>query len=507
MTTAPVLAILADGIGYHGALVAVDGADPRVLADAGTAATHLAAAIADLARRLPGPAGPAPTRAVLLSWQVHAAVLALPVDPRRPLPAEQMRELVRWELETYAASARARRLGAILVGRGHLSAIDRDRLLAALESPLVGASAPRRLGEAAMAEGLITAPQLAECLALQQDMPDPEAVLACGWRALRGHARDGRWRWLAAGTPEPLRSAAMAACTAAGLRLLALLPATGCARPAGSGIQTVLDHQRGLLCRVRWEDGEPVDLRQSVLPGTGDPLAVALSLIDAEAERVWLVGAWEDQARAGLTASDRPAEPMPAGPLAGMAWAAWAALDPGVPVAQVPARDPRQRWWSRPARLATAACLVVALAALGLAVHLHLRTRALATALGEDRARLAGARSAEARQAELEQAERQMDQIERGLPLRQRAAGEAIAALAGICPPEVQLDRIRVTDLDGLEVVGWGASVAAAQSFRNAVQERFPGLHLVDPVLSARRDTGAGSQPRYAFQLRLEARR
>lgn len=507
MSAAPILVVLADGIGYHGALVATAGPEPRVLAEAGTAATGLAMAVADLARRLTNPAGRAPSRVVLLSWQVHAAVLALPVDPRRPLPPEQMRELVRWELEPFAASARARRLGAILVGRGHLRAADRDRLLATLESPLAGVAAPRRFGETAVAEGLINATQLAECLALQQDAPDPEATLACGWRPLRGRGDEGRWRWLVAGAPEPLRTAAAAACVAAGLRLLALMPAAGCARPPGDEAQAVLDHQRGLLCRVRWEDGEPADLRQSVLSGTDDPLAAALALVDADAQRVWLVGTWEEGARAGLSSLGRPCAPLPAGPFAGMAWAAQAAIDPRLPAALIPARDPRRRWWRRPARLAAAACLVLALTVLTLAAHFHWRTRALEQVLGTDRARQNDARAIDAKQAELVAAERQVTGLERDLPVRQQVPAQALAILAEVCPADVQFRRIRVVDGEGVEVSGWSASAAAAQAFRSAVQERFPNLRLTDPALALRREIGAGDISGFAFSLRLETRR
>ncbi|MBN8524696.1 MAG: hypothetical protein J0M02_05095, partial [Planctomycetes bacterium] len=129
MSREPILVVLADGIGYAGAL-ASGGTEPAVLNAAPSSATSLGAAIAELAGTLAGPEGRV-RRAVVLSWQVQCAVVALPVDPRRPLPETQMREAVRWEMEPFVAGARARRLGAILVGRGHLTPGDRDRLLAA----------------------------------------------------------------------------------------------------------------------------------------------------------------------------------------------------------------------------------------------------------------------------------------------------------------------------------------------------------------------------------------
>lgn len=73
-----------------------------------------------------------PKKAVLVSAAALAALVDLPVRPSKPRTDEQMRELVRWELEPSFARQNERwSIGALMMGRKYLKQDKRAQIMAA----------------------------------------------------------------------------------------------------------------------------------------------------------------------------------------------------------------------------------------------------------------------------------------------------------------------------------------------------------------------------------------
>jgi hypothetical protein len=73
----------------------------EVVQECSSPASELAGALDDILAQMRQTDRRRGLDAVVLSPHVQSAVLQLPVNPRRPLPAQEMRRLVKWELEPY----------------------------------------------------------------------------------------------------------------------------------------------------------------------------------------------------------------------------------------------------------------------------------------------------------------------------------------------------------------------------------------------------------------------
>ncbi|MEM7271202.1 MAG: hypothetical protein AAF401_18340, partial [Pseudomonadota bacterium] len=98
MAISKILAIYTDGVVTHGAVLRKKKGGVEEIARAESRAPAPVDIIADLKEKLKGQAR-VPKQAILGTDRAVLHLGDLPVDPARPRPYEQMRELARWETE------------------------------------------------------------------------------------------------------------------------------------------------------------------------------------------------------------------------------------------------------------------------------------------------------------------------------------------------------------------------------------------------------------------------
>ena len=219
---APWLLLAWDIGGIDAAIVGGDEQAASVIDTATSRQANFAAALAEVVGELRGRSHRIPKRVALAASHCRPLVADLPVDPGKPRPAAQMRELLRGEAEAALAEFGGLwTIGALLQARSHLSANDRQRVVLEESVRRQERRTPLRYGETALELGLIERAQLNEGLELQEALQHVDAQWLAGWK---GWIDDGQKYWLASALSGPLHRQWSAALAQRGLRLEAVLP-------------------------------------------------------------------------------------------------------------------------------------------------------------------------------------------------------------------------------------------------------------------------------------------
>lgn len=353
--------------------------------------------------------------------------------------------------------------------------------------------------------------------------------LACGWTALGGSPRDGRWNWLGVGVPEDERRALVAAHAAAGLDLRAILPLVGgapAALGAGAGSAcAVAELAGGVLACAQLDGGTVAAWRvQPLLPGA-DPVAMAAGMLEGATGPVHLAGAWRE-ADAGTLAAvlGRSCIAMEVvGAAVGAEPWRWAGAVGAAtghaggcpnPPAAIPPSDPLPPWHAD--RRVRTALVVAGLAVACLVMALAWRSagHGLAERLEAERMRERAVQELRAAEGRLADLERRRQLAERTLPDRQRLVPALLSGLAACASDEVVVDAL-AEGADGVFTLdGRGRSPARIQQFRLRVQEALPDFRLGDGEGARRTGVPGPRQQRpepggaagHPFHLRLEPR-
>lgn len=535
-----VLMIEADGLGARaavasrrsgqwrfGAWVRSRRGQPRAQAD------ELLAALAAAGERRP-------RRALLLSSACVPALLDLPVDPQRPRPEAQMREIVRYELEMPVAQHNGLwTLGEVLHALGVLDAGQRRHVVEAMEQRRQHPQEACRFGEIAIAEALADRKQIDGALECQQAQQILDSDLACGWCAVPqagNQIHDGP-RWFGAACAPAWRDAWREALADAGVRLLALAPRLllpGLAGAAGARTRLVVEIRPEQIVRMRRRgpavdgfDAEP-RLERAVDAGwiadglvewsLDEPEALGLVVSDAGLDAAAVDGlVAELQARLRVPCELLANGPEAAAALAGAAWLADRDRErelrhtPEI-AARVPLPPPWKTRGGRQALAAAAALLALAgwegqarweLARMEGELE-RLRTQARVrsedtSAQDQLRARDLSGRLDDRRKelaALLAEAER-LEAIAR----RTRMVPELIRSLAAVIDPQIVLDAVRESagGREGIAVEAWSTSDVLAQRFARDVQEAVRPLGL--GVAQADLRAGVGRTGAQGFRI------
>ncbi|MGQ0710519.1 MAG: hypothetical protein ACT4NV_12310 [Rhodoferax sp.] len=209
--------------GLSGAVVDTRQGSSTLLAQAQSRQARFAPALDEVLRALAQQGAPRPRRVALAARHLVPVVLpALPVQPDKPRPAAQMRELLQADLEPALAEFGSLwSLGGLLQARGYLSAPDRERVSLEESVRRQNRASQLRYGEIAMELGLIERAALDECLDLQASLQNLDAQLAAGWR---GRMEDKQALWLACGVGQTAFDEWQDALRERALRLDAALP-------------------------------------------------------------------------------------------------------------------------------------------------------------------------------------------------------------------------------------------------------------------------------------------
>ena len=437
----------------------------------------------------------------------------------KPLPYQQFQELLRWEIEPYMARNRSRRIGSILVGRGYLKPADLETLLAQIESQ---EGKKPRLGEAAVAAGLITPPQLSEGLALQKSEPTSEGAIVCGWRPLDNQPDGGKWPWLVVAMSDRLRKEAHAAFASRGLQLSGVYPLVGgaCASLNGqcNNPCAIFEYQAGYLSYVRYENYRIVNARTVFTQESKNPLRACMDLFEDRVQNVWLAGRWPDLAAAqrDLESSlGRPCQPITSiqtsvpglalPSVAGMLGTALHSLQcvPLSSAAFVPASDPRPQIWRNRWMLASAAGILVAAGLFIGAERLRDRNLQLAARL-EANNQLAAAQTQVTRvNSECQQAENTITQLRETLQRKRQRIEELLAGLQSRYSNEIMIRSIQTASTGDINVHGWGLTPQGIQVFIVSLQSELRELTLVESGKPIRQERGWRSLSGYSFEIHL----
>lgn len=518
-----ILVIATDGCTATAAVIGdVDGTRLEIEALATSRALKFEAVAEELVAGLKAQGVSVPKQAILLTASMLPAVLELPVAANKALPAGQMLEMIRWELEPlFAQQIALWSIGSLLFGRGYLAAAQRRELLDAHQTMQAalrtrGGRAAARFGEMAIEKGFVSREQVEECLALQEELQMTDADILIGWHP--AHAAwagmdPGQSVWLCAGLSPVIRMRWVGALERMGLRVLWIYPLAGASAPlaALSGLPVALELHPLLGVCYRQKDGALAQLgyRQftDTALSTGEALLLSQPVIrpDDRQMGVYPGQGWEPALAATLAAELKreivtlgdgtvslPANcAAPAAVLAALTGGAAHALGlaPAASAARLAGSRPPPPAYKRPTVwMGAAAALVLAVMA-GFESISYLRQRTLtdkqqalyirqeeleaAKNVAEQSRRAeedAKKRLGEA-QAELETISQRKDLYERTLGQRSRFMETLLDALIDLINDELLLEEVAETGWQKVEIRGFAMNVEAVYRYARTVAE------------------------------------
>jgi len=559
-----VLVVEANGYGVTAGVVSLQNAKPSLqhVATSTLAPPHEAAKEAIAQLKGQGQGQGVPRDVLLLTAQAVAGVVQLPVSPGQPRPAAQMQELVRWELESVLAQSMAGRpLGAILVGRGHLTHreatevgryMGQSRPVQSTPSGNAINSAGLRFGDTAVEMDYATRAQVDECLRIQQWFQAGGDQYVCGCRPLSDEpVEQGVWRWMAAAISREARSDWRETFDSIGLRLAGVYPVAGAAAPwngadtqgakaasdeavavvevdpdqltcthLGAAGVTRFQHRQvttrsdaaariAELCAADVCDrvliaghvNEPDELTQDTAAALGTPVAMMRAEVtDAEASNAAGHGCARllGAARSAI-ARDASAFALPA----------IAPTDPPPPRL----RQPRA-WWA-----AAAVLVLLSLVGAEALLRTHLASaEQLATQRRDELRQIddhidetrAHNRRVTAMRETLAEQERTAGQLDQQLhffthQLDRRAAwlSTLLNTLGDVTPPGVVIDRVQHERDGQLRLDGWAMSQRVPEAFAERLNERLARWGVAVRAQSVERGPGRLNLEGYAFEMRL----
>lgn len=208
--------------GMDAALMQTGKEGTQFLGHASSRQGRFAAALDEVLASLAASTAIRPKRVALAARHVLPAVIDLPVNPDKPRPPEQMRELIQPDMEPVLAEFGSLwSMGALLQARGYLSAADRERITMEEAVRRQSRSNQLRYGEIAIELELIERDLLDECLDQQVALQNLEASVMAGWR---GRIEDKQPLWLVCGVGQAAYQEWREALSRHGLYLAATLP-------------------------------------------------------------------------------------------------------------------------------------------------------------------------------------------------------------------------------------------------------------------------------------------
>ena len=477
---------------------------------------------------------------------MRPAVLDLPVNPEKPRPAAQMRELLRGELEPVLAEfAGLWTMGALLHARKHLSAADRDRVVVEEALRREDRRAPLRYGETALELALIDRATLNECLELQESLQLLDSDILSAWIGWVAH---GARHWLGGALNGTFYQQWKDSLSRHGLQLDTLLPLAWLCSEAVPGEE----HETTQAITLELHSEEVVAVRRAQGRVTG---ARTDGRMERPLQADWLlrlVEDWLNEARASLTlvclaAEDEDAAARVAGDLElttghavrviGAAdsdrsiWRALARETAATSELRLPRlalRDLRGKPWKNPDNLRVAALAAVLLALAGVEATQRYRVHALESTMAErSRAEsetkqrtqmvlkmsgemLAVAKDLEKARNELQPLVNTQTRLEAIAHMRQYLP-DLIGMLAESVGEDAVLDRISSSrygqDATSIQVEAWSTTYTGAQAFVNRVAARTQHLNYGVSQTEINESVGRNAKPGYrvGFWLVQEA--
>ncbi len=525
------LAVETDGCALRAFVIEAGKGDVEVCASAISTASNFSTALGEAIFELRAKYGRIPRKGIILTTEMTPVCLELPVDPSRPMPEREMREMIRWEMEPYLAhSTFSRSIGAILRGRGHLSYEQSRHVLQELNQRQaktrgVGIGTPPdqpRYGEMAVENGFVTKEQIDECLAMQENLRKVNGENVYGWSSTGAALPSGKYCWIACGLPKMMQRIWREAFARYSIKLTAIYPVSTSVTGVINGramreTLAVLNLQHGLVSGVRLS-GERIESVR--VYHTGDEPVTEKTCMDVagtDVKSIWISGNAANlqsvvetirSISAGSVdyAPVKVREGLPQAAPACVAAVGAARHALGMPggekIPAIPAEEASVKLGRRPVvRLAACVCALAAgLAATDVMLAFNLRSLKRES---EARRELQGLEE-EIRQVQggvndLEQRRDFLDSLSR----RDEALTGLLGAAAQACSEEIALDRIRDDEDGRFEVSGWALSEQAVRKFALDLSGRLMRWDLVVSDVHVESRKGRLDLDGYGFRLKV----
>ena len=208
------------GFGINGAIAEFYNEKITIKYQCKNAITDIEQALSDICSQLSSAGYPLPKKAILISGATTNAVLNLPIEENKKLPAQQMLELVRWEMEPlFSDHIGQLAIGGLLIALQFINESQRQQLLTQLTQQKEqlagrGGRAPARFGELAISNGFISQQQLDQCLTIHENIQLRDPAIDCSWQQLGNNHDAGGSQWLCSAINQVERRQWLNACAA-----------------------------------------------------------------------------------------------------------------------------------------------------------------------------------------------------------------------------------------------------------------------------------------------------
>lgn len=538
-----------DGFTLRGAVISRSGEGLVASYSARSEALEFKVAIAEIVASLQSQGWRGNT-AVLLTPGALSTLVDLPVAPDSKRPAEQMLELVRWELEPLLMQHTTLwSVGRILVGLGYLTDVQAAEVLDRQQGKKAGEDVSvadvysfKRYGEMAIEMGYITHRQMEECLTRQAWLQGSGEDIACGWSAQPAiknqGADDGQHPWLVCGINQGMMQQWAAAFAESGVILQRVYPLVGCAATAPelfsneAADQLLIEAHAGLVAAVRVSSGgvSAINLQQSTLKNTLDACLEAFHVLTPpDVKAIWLGSAIgeSDGLEISLTSvlgrNVNQLGLISSEVTPGMLGAARHLLE--MPGAErgcgVSVQGPKLPIWQSIEARAIAAGLILLIGVgaaetmlqirQSLAEKAHEEVTAQAAVMNEAIARVQVQIDAinklketlKAKNDEIDSLKMRTDVLAVDIPKRTAFLQTLLVELSSITPDDMVIDRIEETPRDGFRFTAWSLTEKSAQQFVKSFQSAMEPYGLKVEDVSVGSQVGRLGLAGYILRLRL----
>lgn len=243
-----VFIVYTDGVTSHGAVFQRRRGVPEQLARATSSVPDPAAAAAELHDKLkaqtslPKEVFIATDRSVLMNS-------SLPVDPSRPRPYAQMRELARWEAEPMFSELPDWSIDRVLRATGRITEAQHKMITAEIEHTQRPGTPAARYQDVAIRLGYLDRSGRDFAIDAQERLSQQVEAPACAWRPTAGDgAAANQFAWQIAAMPAPERQAWNDGFKAKRIKLATLFAGWGLGSPdASEGASLVLERHSGAI--------------------------------------------------------------------------------------------------------------------------------------------------------------------------------------------------------------------------------------------------------------------
>lgn len=501
----PVLVCAFDGVSLRAAVATRDGSTCSLTAAAASKVLEPAQAVREVIDALKRKGIAVPRQACLATPQVAPAFLDIGVDPARPRPAQEMKELVRWDMEAeLAASAAAWTVTDILILRGDLASGQAVALMAeAALDGLTGAGAiSRRAAEIAVEQRVLGADVVAAATRQMARLASGEEETLCAWAAPDKKSGTG---WLCTAIGASAREEWRAAFAETGHRLAWLYPMIGAASLARLGAggamrELALEVHPSQLAAVSLRNGRITDLRAASLRAAeaGEAAVGLAAKAGFHPDRITVLGPEEPAASiqqalaASWSASAEQTEP-----LAGLGAHAVGLISAGA-MPRIAGTDPPPPLWRNPDAIRIGIFCLTLLALVGVEFFMRWRISAAQIRLAQiereadeqaqrDRQMLQQVNEARAKEAEKDAASAELKQVQADLrvirdvlAVREKMIPGLVSALQRAVNDDVFLDSVTETGMTTgtFELRGWGMTDTAIHLFTTRLEREIAPFQL-----------------------------